>query len=247
MQPRFNLALRGARDTLPMLVGAAPFGVIFGTLAASSGLSIWATLAMSALVFAGASQFIALSLIASGAGLLVILLTTFVVNLRHMLYAASLLPLARGLSQRWLVPMAFWLTDESYAVVQHHLQSGGDRDPDWRWYFLGSAIAMYSTWVLATVAGMLLGHALPGMAEWGLDFAMVATFVGIVVPLLRSSPMLAAALAAVVVSITLHGLPYKLGLMLAALAGVTAGLGAAALGGNAQDIDTQGEERHERV
>jgi predicted branched-subunit amino acid permease len=159
-----------------------------------------------------------------------------------MLYAASLLPLVRGLPQRWLVPMAFWLTDESYAVVQHRLQTGGDRDPSWRWYFLGSAVAMYSTWVLCTIAGMLLGHALPGMADWGLDFAMVATFVGIVVPLLRTRPMLAAALSAAVVSVVLHGLPYKLGLMLAALAGVAAGLGAAALCRQPEE-----EVSHERV
>ncbi len=239
MQARVNLALRGARDTIPMLVGAAPFGVIFGTLAVSTGLSSWATLGMSLLVFAGASQFIALSLVASGAGLLVILLTTLVVNLRHMLYSASLLPLVRGLPQRWQIPIAFWLTDESYAVMQHRLQSVG-QEALWHWYFLGSAIAMYSTWVLCTLAGMLLGHALPGMAGWGLDFAMVATFVGIVVPLLRTRPMLAAAIAAAVVSVVLHGLPYKLGLMLAALAGVGAGLGAAIL-------DRHTEVGHERV
>jgi 4-azaleucine resistance transporter AzlC len=245
MQARVNLALRGARDTIPMLVGAAPFGIIFGTLAVSTGLSSWATLGMSILVFAGASQFIALSLIASGAGLLVILLTTLVVNLRHMLYAASLLPQVRGLPQRWLIPMAFWLTDESYAVMQHRLQSAG-QEPLWRWYFLGSAVAMYSTWVLCTLAGMLLGHGLPGMAEWGLDFAMVATFVGIVVPLLRTRPMLAAALAAAAVSVLLHSLPYKLGLMLAALAGVGAGLAAAMLGrGRGASLEQEGE--HERV
>lgn len=101
MSSRFRTALLGARDTIPMLIGALPFGIIFGTLAVSSGLSAGATLAMSALVFAGSAQFIAISLIASGTGLVVILLTTLIVNLRHMLYSASMLPYVRHLPQRW--------------------------------------------------------------------------------------------------------------------------------------------------
>ncbi len=93
--------LHGVRDTVPMLVGAAPFGLIFGTLAAGSGLSGAGAMAMSAFVFAGSAQFIALTLLASGAGLLVIVFTTFVVNLRHLLYAATLLPHVARLPRRW--------------------------------------------------------------------------------------------------------------------------------------------------
>lgn len=207
-----------------MLVGAAPFGVIFGTLAVSSGLSVAATLAMSALVFAGSAQFIAIGLIASGTGLVVILLTTFIINLRHILYSASLLPFVRHLPQRWRVPLAFWLTDESYAVVHNHYQQRELPLAHKHWYFLGSNLAMYLTWFVCTVAGVVLGHALPGMAGWGLDFAMVATFIGIVVPMLRTRPMLVAALVSAVVAVAANPLPYKLGLMLAALLGVTAGI-----------------------
>ncbi|AQZ96529.1 AzlC family ABC transporter permease [Halopseudomonas phragmitis] len=224
MSARFQAALHGARDTIPMLVGALPFGIIFGTLAVASGLSLGATLAMSLLVFAGSAQFIAVSLVASGAGLAVILLTTFIVNLRHMLYSASLLPFVRHLPQRWRVPLAFWLTDESYAVVQHHYHDAQTPMTHKHWYFLGSCLAMYSNWFACTLIGALLGHALPGMAGWGLDFAMVATFIGIVVPMLRTRPMLVAALVAAVVALVAHPLPYKLGLMLAALLGVAAGV-----------------------
>ncbi|MBQ0777430.1 MAG: AzlC family ABC transporter permease [Pseudomonas sp.] len=226
MSPRCKSALIGARDTIPMLVGALPFGIIFGTLAVSSGLSATATLAMSALVFAGSAQFIAIGLIASGTGLLVILLTTLIVNLRHLLYSASLLPYVRHLPQRWRLPLAFWLTDESYAVAHRHYLSPEEPLVDKHWYFLGSCLAMYSNWFVCTLMGVLLGRSLPGMAEWGLDFAMVATFIGIVVPLLRTRPMLVAALAAGAVAVAAHGLPYKLGLMLASLVGVMAGIAA---------------------
>ncbi|SDT06997.1 4-azaleucine resistance probable transporter AzlC [Halopseudomonas sabulinigri] len=211
----------GARDTLPMLLGALPFGIIFGTLAIASGLSMPATLLMSALVFAGSAQFIAVSLIASGAGLAVLLATTLVVNLRHMLYSASLLPYVRHLPQRWKLPLAFWLTDETFAVVHRHYLDNQIPVTHKHWYFFGSCLAMYSNWFLCTLIGALLGSSLPGMAGWGLDFAMVATFVGIVVPLLRTRPMLLAALVASAVALAAHALPYKLGLMLAALAGVS--------------------------
>ncbi len=224
MSAKTNALLRGARDTVPMLIGAMPFGLIFGALAVASGLSVPATLLMSALVFAGSSQFIAVSLIASGTGLVVLLLTTFIVNLRHMLYSASLMRYVGHLPQRWKIPLGFWLTDESFAVVYSYYQDESVADEIKHWYFLGSCIAMYSNWVVCTLIGALLGSALPGLAGWGLDFAMVATFTGIVVPLLRTRPMLLAAVVAGLVALIAYDLPWKLGLMLAALAGVTAGV-----------------------
>jgi 4-azaleucine resistance transporter AzlC len=206
-----------------MLLGAAPFGIIFGTLAGPSGLSPAGALAMSLCVFAGSSQFIALTLIASGSGLAVILLTTLVVNLRHALYSATLLPHVAGLRQRWRIPLAFWLTDETFAVVhRHYLKADGS--PFKHWYYLGSCLAMYINWNLWTLSGILLGRSLPRLEHMGLEFAMAATFTGIVVPLLRNRPMVAAALGAAAVALAAHALPYKLGLMLAALAGGVIGL-----------------------
>lgn len=216
--------LLGMRDTIPMLVGAVPFGIVYGTLAVASGLSVVATLAMSLLVFAGSAQFVAASLVASGTSLTVILLTTLIVNLRHLLYSASLLPFVRHLPQRWRAPLAFWLTDESFAVVHRHYLLDDSPVERKHWYFLGSCLAMYSLWFACTLIGVLLGQALPSLGDWGLDFAMIATFIGIVVPLLRNRPMIVAALVASAVAVAAHGLPYKLGLMLAALLGVCAGV-----------------------
>ncbi len=213
----------GARDTVPMLVGAAPFGVIFGTLALASGIPVWATLALSALVFGGSSQFVAVSLIGTGAALPVIWLTTLVVNLRHALYSATLLPYARHLPARWRWPLAFWLTDETFAVVENQLHHHvGERAG--AHYWLGSSLAMYFNWQFWSVVGVLLGQSLPGLASLGLDFAMVATFAAIVAPQLRDRPMLLAALVAGVTALLARDLPFKLGLMLASTAGVLAGV-----------------------
>jgi 4-azaleucine resistance transporter AzlC len=215
--------LAGARDSLPMLLGAAPLGAIFGTLAAPSGLSRGGALAMSLCVFAGSSQFIALTLLAGGTGLVVILLTTLVVNLRHALYSATLLPHVAELPQRWRVPLAFWLTDETFAVMLRRYQAR-DGSPYKHWYYLGSGISMYVNWLVWTLAGLLLGRSLPRLESLGLEFAMAATFTGIVAPMLKHRPMLGAAVASGLTALAARGLPYQFGLLAAALAGVVAGL-----------------------
>ena len=223
---RLHEFLRGARDTLPLILGAIPFGIIFGTLASAAGLSPWQALGMSLLVFAGSAQFIAVSLLGTGtgAGLAVLLLTTFVVNLRHALYSATLQPFVRHLPVRWRMPLAFGLTDETFAVVQHRY-AAPDQSPHKHWYFLGSCLAMYGNWQLCTLLGVVFGRAVPNLAAWGLDFAMLATFIGIVVPMLRNVPQVAAALVAGAVALACHGLPYQLGLIAAALAGIAVGVG----------------------
>lgn len=209
----------GARDTIPVIVGAIPFGIIFGALAINAGLSVAATLAMSLFVFAGSSQFVAAGLVAQGAGILVIVVTTFVVNLRHGLYSASLGQYLSSLSQRWLLPLGFWLTDETYAVVvQRYARM--DESPYKHWYHLGSSVAMYSNWQLCTIIGVVAGTQLQGMADWGLEFAMVVTFIGIVVPLLKNVPMVLCAVVAGSVSVLLREWPNQIGLMLGAVAGI---------------------------
>ena len=145
------------------------------------------------------------------------------VNLRHALYSATLLPRVATLRQRWRIPLAFWLTDETFAVVQLRYREP-DASPFKHWYYLGSCLAMYVNWNLWTLSGILLGRSLPRLEHLGLEFAMAATFTGIVVPLLRNRPMVAAALGAAGVALAGHALPYKLGLMLAALAGVVIGV-----------------------
>ena len=225
--PRRRELFAGARDTVPLLLGAAPFGLIFGALAAPSGVGAGGALAMSALVFAGSAQFIALSLLASGTGVGLIVLTTLIVNLRHALYAATLLPHVADLPLRWRLPLAFWLTDETFAVVQQRYAApllAGEQPGQRHWYYLGSCLAMYLNWLVWTAAGTWLGRSVPQLQHWGLEFAMAATFTGIVAPMLRQRPMLGAALAASAVALLGRALPYKLGLLAAALSGVAVGV-----------------------
>ena len=181
-----------------------------------------AVMGMSLFVFAGSAQFVAAGLLTQGAGTAIIVLTTFVVNLRHALYSASLAPYVRNLSHRWLLPLGFWLTDETYAVVINRYRRA-DASPNKHWYYLGSALAMYFNWQLCTALGIIAGQQLKGIADWGLEFAMVVSFIGIVVPMLVTKPMLLCAVISGGTAVVLRGLPHQLGLICAAVVGVTAG------------------------
>lgn len=220
---RLSSFAAGARDTIPMLIGAAPFGMIFGTLVSTGPLAAWQGQLMSLGVFAGSSQFIAAGLIAGQAGMLVIWLTTFIVNLRHMLYAAALLPHVAHLPARWRWTLGFLMTDETFAVMNGYYSRRHD-SPFGHWYFLGSGLSMYVNWQTWTLVGLVFGAIFPQLQSLGLDYAMVATFLAIVVPQLNRVPHFGAAVAAGTFAYLLQGLPYKLGLTLAVAAGVATGM-----------------------
>lgn len=215
--------LTGIRNTFPLLLGAFPFGLIYGALAVPAGLSVPAAMAMSAFVFAGSAQFIAVGLIAAQVPVAIIILTTFVVNLRHLLYSASLLPYLKNLPQHWRLPLAFWLTDETYAITIHHFQENNSSDNK-HWFQLGSSIAMYLNWQFWTFVGVMLGERIPDASSWGLDVAMPVTFIGMIIPFVKSSSMLVSVLTAGAASLLTYNMPYKLGIFLSAFTGILAGL-----------------------
>ncbi|MEP0804095.1 MAG: AzlC family ABC transporter permease [Chloroflexota bacterium] len=210
----------GVRAELPLLIGVFPFGMIYGALALNAGLSKPAAQMMSSIVFAGSSQFVAAQLIHESAPGLVIVLTIAVVNLRHMLYSASLAPYLASLSTRWKTLLAYLLTDEAYAPTILHYERNGVQ-PSGHWFLLGAGLALWSTWQASTALGIFLGAAIPD--SWSLDFALPLTFIAMVVPVLKGRPYVAAAFSAGAVALLAHALPVKLGLILAALTGIVVG------------------------
>jgi 4-azaleucine resistance transporter AzlC len=166
---------------LPLWLGAAPFGLIYAVTALSAGLTPAQTLAMSLLVFAGAAQFTAAGMFASAAAPLTIVVTTLIVNTRHLLLAASLAPYVRR-APAWLrALLAFHLTDESYAVGMRAFLGGTGSTA----YQFGANLSMYVIWPISTAAGLLLGALIPDPAAYGLDLVFPLTFIGLLVPLLR--------------------------------------------------------------
>jgi 4-azaleucine resistance transporter AzlC len=177
---------------------------------------------MSAIVFAGSAQFIGAELMGVGAPPLVLWLTTFVVNVRHVLYSMQLGPDLQPLPRRWRLLLAYLLTDEAYATTAVHYANKESPLTYKHWFFLGAGLTLWLTWQLSTAVGVFLGAEIP--ASWGLDFALALTFIGIVVPLLTTRPMLAAAVVAGVTAVLAHNLPYNLGLVVAGLAGIGVGV-----------------------
>jgi len=217
--------LAGCRDEGPILLGVAPFGMIYGLLALRAGLGPLTAQAMSSVVFAGSAQLVATQLIHDGAPSAVLVTTIFVVNLRHALYSASLATEVRHLGARWKGLLAYLLTDEAYAVIAARVSrdaAAGRASPNRHWYFLGAGFTLWFAWQVATAAGVFLGAQVPD--RWALDFTLALTFIALVFPSLRDRAAVAAAAAAGVLSVVAFRLPYKLGLVLAAVAGVAAGL-----------------------
>ena len=223
MNQKIHLFLQGARDITPLLIAAAPFGVVYGALAQANGLSVLATLGMSLFVFAGSSQFVAVTLIGAGAALPIIVLTVFVVNLRHMLYAVSLMPIVSEIPQRIRVLMGFWLTDEAYATLAKRLIDE-PKLPQFHWYYFGAAFGMYFTWQCVTILGILLGQEIPDLTKWGLDIAMVVAFVGIVVPILKNKAQWACAITAFFTALMTHSWPHQTGLLASSLIAIAVGV-----------------------
>jgi len=213
--------LSGFQYTLPLLIGIAPFGMIYGVLAVKAGFPPAAAQAMSAILFAGSSQFMIVNLVAAGSPWLVVVLTAVVVNLRHALYSASLAPFLKHLPAGWKAVLAYVLVDEAYAVGIHHYEREGSAGHQ-HWFLLGSGLAVWVCWQASTALGIFLGAQIP--AAWSLDFTLALTFIAIVVPGLKNRPLLLSAVTAAVTTVVAHPLPYKLGLILAALAGIAAGL-----------------------
>jgi len=210
----------GVRAEIPLLVGVFPFGMIYGALALGAGLSKAASQMMSSIVFAGSAQFVTAQLVSDAAPGLVIILTIAVVNLRHMLYSASLAPYLKDLSLKWKVVLSYLLTDEAYAPTALKYEETGVR-PFSHWFLLGAGVVLWTTWQVSTALGIFLGTAIPD--SWQLDFALPLTFIAMVMPALKNRPMVAAAVSAGVVALLAYGLPFKLGLILAALTGIVVG------------------------
>ena len=221
-------ARAGVRASLPLLLGIIPFGVVAGVAAVDAGLSPVAALGMSVVIFAGAAQLAVIELLRSDTPLAVVVLTGVVVNLRILMYSASLAPYFEQYRTRWKAVLSYFLTDQAYALsVARYTDEARDEDAgeDGRrdWYYLGVAVTLWAVWVTSTVVGIGLGRGLP--ASWGLEFAVPLVFLALLVPRLTDRPTLAAAVVAGLVALVGRNLPFELGLPVAAIVGVLVGVG----------------------
>ena len=211
---------RGVRDVAPLLLGIIPFGLVAGIATVNAGLGLPAAVGLSVVVFAGASQLAALELLGQNAPLTVVVATAVVINLRLLMYSASIAPYFREFTGRWKAALAYVLTDQAYAVSVASYRS--DNDIDRKWYYLGVAVTLWAVWQVTTVVGALLGTGVPD--AWGLEFAIPLVFLAILVPAIEDRASVVAAVVGGAVAVGGAGLPLNLGLLVAASLGITAGV-----------------------
>jgi len=213
---------KGFWDSAPFIVVAAPFAVLFGVLATEAGLSVFETLSFSVVVIAGAAQFTALSLMEDGAPTAIVLASALAVNLRMAMYSASITPYL-GDQPIWKRAFAaYFLVDQTYAVSIAKFEAEPKMPPAQRIaYFFGTVTPICPMWYVFTLVGALVGQQIP--EAWALDFVIPIAFLALIAPMLRSSAHICAALVAIVVALSLAWLPYNLGLIVAGLAGRSAG------------------------
>lgn len=214
----------GLVKTLPLALGAFPFGLAYGVVATQAGLTVAETILMSLIVFAGASQFMAVVMLQAGAGTALIVASTFLVNLRHLVMGLSLSPYLSELTSRWQRILAFGMTDESYvtSVTHYREQDEAQGSP---YFMLGSGGSIYVSWAVASLIGALVGHSIADPLKWGVDFAMPAAFLTMLVPQIVSRRVAAVVIVAATVATSAYVLiPGKWYIILAVLAGTVTGV-----------------------
>jgi len=213
--------LAGALAVMPLSIAVIPWGILAGSLALDAGLSPFESQAMSAIVFAGAAQLVAVGMIKAGIGLTSILITTILITSRHLLYSMAMRAQISPLPLKWRLSLGFLLTDELFAIIAKNKdQANQPLNP---WYALGGGLSFYLTWNIASAAGILIGHNIPNLDSWGLDFAIAATFIAIVTPQINRPSILICVLVSLVCSVVCELFQVPSGLLIASLLGMTCG------------------------
>ena len=219
--------LTGALHMTPLNLAVVPWAILAGSMAVDSGLTFAQSVAMSAMVFAGAAQLVTLGLLNSGAGVITIIVSVFFITSQHLLYGLTLRPHVRPFSPLQRAGIGFLLTDELFAV------SVAGRQRLSFAYLFGAGLSFYLVWVLVSILGIVLAHSISDLSQLRLDFSVVATLLAIVVPLIKSKSALVGALFSFVVTIILT----RAGIQgSAVIAGVSAMLLAVLLGRKWEDV-----------
>ncbi|HLX24902.1 MAG TPA: AzlC family ABC transporter permease [Usitatibacter sp.] len=213
--------LAGSREVVPMLVGTIPFGLVAGVASIASGLTATQGMALSMLSFSGIAQLIVCQLVAANSPVPVAILAGSVVSLRFVMYSAAVSPHVAHLDRRTRAIIAFLMVDQSFAMTTRHFSAPGDTTHR-EWHTLGACATFYVSWQIAVGAGIALGAQVP--SNWSLDFAVVLTFIALLVPAVRTRADLGAAIVASAIALVAAGLPYRLALVAASVCGIAAGM-----------------------
>lgn len=211
---------QGVRDELPLMFGVIPFGLVFGVIGIESGLTSIQTILLSSILFGGASQVVFAQLWAGGIPALILGSSVCIINIRHVLYSASVASYLQHLSLGWRLLLGYLLTDEAYAVSIRRFTNGYSGKFQ-HFHLLGSGSLLWASWQTSTIAGVFVGEIIP--KSWSLTFVIPLTFIAIIAPIMRTRAEIAAAVSAGSLAIIGQPLPWNSWLVIAALGGIAAG------------------------
>lgn len=177
--------IQGIKAGGPVAIGYIPIAIAFGALALKANMSVGEAIAMSFIVFAGASQFMAASMLLAGAGAAQIILATFFVNMRHLIMSMAVNERLKGVPKLQKAGLAFGVTDESFALIT--LQGSQQDEPLSAAYAAGLMGVAYLSWAAGTAIGALGAQAIPATVSTGMTVGLYAMFIGLLVPHMRKS------------------------------------------------------------
>lgn len=215
-------ALEGARDMAPMVVGILPFGLALGATISSSHVSTEAGLASAPLILAGAAQLATLQMLSDGTGAAVTVVSALLINLRILLYSASLAPWFRGAPLRTRLFLAGAVIDQTHFVCQPRFAEGDLDQRDRVAYYIGASGLLIAVWLGSQTAAVVIGAQLPAAAR--LDMAAPLALVGLLAKSVTSRPALAAALTGTAVAALAVGLPFHSATLVATVVGIAVGV-----------------------
>jgi len=210
--------LKGALIILPLSIAVIPWGILAGSLAVEAGLFDLQAQAVSAIVFAGSVQLVGMGLIKAGASLTTLLLTTLFLTSRHLLYSATMRTRISHLPIIQRLILGFLLTDELFAACSHQTRKEFSF-----WYAFGAGFSFYFIWQMASLTGILIGQNVPNLDQYGLDFAVAATFIAIVLPSIKKLSVLVTVIVALVLSVTFSLLEIEGGIIYSSLIAMSIG------------------------
>lgn len=216
----------GALHIIPLCLAVFPWGVLTGSMAVSQGFTPLQSIGLSVFLFAGAAQLVTISMVAAGSSFVAICLTILVITAQHLLYALILREHVSSLPLKKRLPVAFLLTDELFAL------SVGKKSYDFA-YLMGAGLCFYLAWIGFTLIGVVLAASVPNLADYHLDFSIVATFIAIVVPMIKRLSSLVGVVIALTLSLVLSSLAVPGAIVIAGLLGMLCAVGVARWRGEA--------------
>ncbi|MDR0806800.1 MAG: AzlC family ABC transporter permease [Enterobacteriaceae bacterium] len=221
--------IKGCAAILPLSLAVLPWGILAGSMAIEIGITPAQGLGLSAIIFAGATQLATMGMIKAGAGVMAIVISAFFISSQHLLYSLTLRDRIAPLPLRWRLILGFLLTDELFALVGKlgigKAETGKQNTTEFdRWYALGAGLFFYFFWLASTLAGILAASQIDDLSSYGLDFSIAATFIVIVVPLIKNIPVFVCVATTLILSVLLSYFHIPSSLIISGVIAMAAGL-----------------------